>query len=181
LKLPWQSNAAEDDPYWDFFLHTRPGDERNSVATALRNAPEGVVNPIKGDIHTPEVMAGHVKELCRFLGADEVGIARTDRPDHPYAIVCLLRAEHADPREAEGIGGQLPVQRGLFVTFTVSAWIREQGYQGTTKIEVNNEELAARAGLGTLDANGRLVHPRFGTRVHASGAILTDLPLRADG
>ena len=179
MKLPWRTE--EEDPYWDFFLNAAPADERNLVATALRTAPEGVVNPVRGDIHAPEVMSGHVKELCRFLGADEVAIARTDQPEHPYAVVCLLEAKHADPRQANGIGGQLPVQRGLFVTFTASAWIRELGYQATTKIDVNNEELAARAGLGILSSEGLLVHPRLGTRVHIAGAILTDLSLQADG
>jgi len=179
LKLPFLSKAEEDDPYWDFFLNSPLSDDRNSVATALRNAPEGVVNPVTDDIHTPEVMSRHVKELASFLGADLVGVAKTDRPDYPFAVMCLTRAEH-DPKQSPGIGGQLPAQRGLFATFIVSAWIRELGYQGTTKVEVNNDELAAKAGLGTLNTDGRLVTPRYGARVHVSGAILTDLPLQAD-
>jgi hypothetical protein len=180
LKLPWRTRSAEEDPYWDFFLETSPGDDRNSLATALRNAPEGAVNPVKDDIHTSEVMSQHAKELGCFLGADMVGIAATGRPDHPYAVMCVLKAEH-DPRQSPGIGGQLPVQRGLYVTFILSAWIRELGYQSTAKIEVNNEELAASAGLGRLNGEGRLVNPRYGAKVHVAGAILTDLPLLADG
>ena len=43
------------------------------------------------------------------------------------AIVCAVRAEY-DPRAAPGIGGQVPVQNGLFVTFILSAYIREMGY-----------------------------------------------------
>ncbi|MFI5266872.1 MAG: hypothetical protein ACHQ7M_05775 [Chloroflexota bacterium] len=179
MKLPFLSKTEEEDPYWDFFLSSPLSDDRNSVATALRNAPEGVVNPVKDDIHTPEVMSRHVKELSRFLGADLVGVARTDRPDYPFAVMCVTQAEH-DPRHSSGVGGQMPVQRGLFVTFVVSAWIRELGYQGTTKLDVDNEDLAARAGLGKLNAEGQLVTPQYGAKVHVSGAILTDLPLQAD-
>jgi hypothetical protein len=94
-------------------------------------------------------------------------------------VIIATRAQH-DPRTSPGIGGQLPVQRGLFVTFVVSAWLRELGFQGTTKVAVNNEELAVKAGLGKLNHDGRLVTPSFGTDVHVSGAILTDLPLQAD-
>ncbi|HEY8695722.1 MAG TPA: hypothetical protein VIR57_23600 [Chloroflexota bacterium] len=179
MKLPFLSKTEEDDPYWDFFLNSPLSDERNSVATALRKAPEGVVNPVKDDIHTPEVMSRHVKELSRFLGADLVGVAKTGRSDYPFAVMCLTRAQH-DPRQSPGIGGQMPVQRGQFVTFIVSAWIRELGFQGTTKIEVDNDELATKAGLGTLNGEGRLVSPRYGANVHVSGAILTDLPLQPD-
>jgi hypothetical protein len=178
MNLPW-SKPKVDDPYWDFFLNSPLSDDRNSVATALRNAPEGVVNPVKDDIHTPEVMSRHVKELSHFLGADLVGVAATGRPDYPFAVMCVTRAEH-DPRHSPGVGGQLPVQRGLFVTFVVSAWIRELGFQGTTKLETDDQALAVGAGLGTLDAEGRLLTPQYGTKVHVSGAILTDLPLQAD-
>ena len=178
MRFPFLSKK-EVDPYWDFFLNSPLSDDLNSVATALRNAPEGVVNPVKDDIHTPEVMSRHVKELSTFLGADLAGIARTDLPDYPFAVLCLNRAEH-DPRTSPGVGGQLPVQRGLFVTFLVSAWIRELGYRGTTKVGVNNDELAVRAGLGALNGDGRLVTPQFGANVHVSAAILTDLPLQPD-
>jgi hypothetical protein len=75
----------------------------------------------------------------------------------------------------------VPVQNGLYVTFVLSAWIRELGYRATATIGADGEGLAARAGLGTLDAAGRLVTPRFGTRVHVADVIRTDLPLAADG
>jgi len=179
MKIPWLTKQEPDDPYWDFFLKSAPHDERNWLGSALRNAPEGVVNPVKDDIHTPEIMSRHVKELGQYLGADLVGIAETGRSEHPFAVLVLQRAEN-DPRTSPGIGGQLPVQRGLYVTFILSAWIRELGYQGTSKVNVENEQLAVKARLGTLNGDGRLVSPQLGT-VHVSDAILTDLPLLADG
>jgi epoxyqueuosine reductase QueG len=42
------------------------------------------------------------------------------------------------------------------------------------------ERLAAAAGLGTLNPDGRLVTPKYGARIHVS-VIRTDLPLAADG
>ena len=35
-------------------------------------------------------------------------------------------------RTAQGIGGQMPVQNGLFITFVLSAWIREFGFRATS-------------------------------------------------
>src|SRR4051794_37139810 len=186
LSLPWPKAGAENDPYWEFFLRTPPGDRRNAVTDLMREAPEGMVNAVHAELHTPEITTGHVKELATFLGADLVGIARLDEEvaadgeRYPFAVVCAVRAEH-DPREAPGIGGQVPVQNGLYVTFGLGAGIREWGYRATGPSGAEGGGLAARAGRGTLDAGGRLVTPRFGTRVHVADVIHTDLPLAADG
>lgn len=180
MRIPRLSKSTEeDDPYWDFFLNSPAADERNTLLAAIRNAPEGVVNPVKDDIHTPEVMARHTKELAAYLGADITGIAGTDRPEHPYAVLIGMRASH-DPRNAPGVGGQLPIQSGMYVAFILSAWIREMGYQGTSKISVENEALAAKAGMGTLNLDGRVIHAQLGPLAIAD-AILTDLPLESDG
>jgi epoxyqueuosine reductase QueG len=57
------------------------------------------------------------------------------------------------------------------------------GYSATRVSAEDNrgERLAAAAGLGTLDTNGRLVHQRFGRGVHVAEVIITDLPLQPDG
>jgi hypothetical protein len=191
LKIPWPKTRSQHDPstrlragdpYWDFFINTPPEDLANSVTELIRSAPEGNVFPTKADIHTPEITSNHVKELARYLGTDLVGIARLDSKDeqYPFAVICAVRADY-DPREAPGIGGQVPVQNGLFVTFVLSAWIRELGFRATAAPDPNAERLAAAAGLGTLNPNGRLVTPKYGTRVHVTNVIRTDLPLRADG
>src|SRR5262249_49965479 len=119
-----------DDPYWDFYINTPPAEPANLLRDVMRNAPEGNVFPTKADLHTPEVTTTHVKEMARYLGADLVGVTRLDGDDagHPFAIVCAVRADD-DPRRARGIGGQIPVQNGLFVTFVLSAWIRELGFR----------------------------------------------------
>jgi hypothetical protein len=193
-----RKESRDKDPYWDFFINTPPADLSNYVTEMIRRAPDGNVFPTKADIHSPEITAGHVKELARYLGADLVGIAilapdvpatsalaaeaegkavREER--YPFAVVCAVRAEYR-ASEARGIGGQVPVQNGLFITFLLSAWIRELGFRATAKSNVDAERLAVAAGLGQLNSEGRLVTAQYGSRVHVADAILTDLPLVAD-
>jgi hypothetical protein len=143
LKIPWLGkDSREDDPYWDFFINTPPADLANTVTEMIRSAPEGNVFPTKAELHTPDITSSHVKELARYLGTDLVGIARlTTTPasitrggdgrgegneHYPFAVICAVQADY-DPRHALGIGGQVPVQKGLFITFVLSAWIRELG------------------------------------------------------
>ena len=179
LKRPWRGAARRsDDPFWDSFINTPPTDQANSVLELIRNAPEGNVFPTKAELHTPEVTARHVKEMARYLGADLVGVTTLDADDagHPFAIVCVVRADD-DPRQARGIGGQVPVQNGLFATFVLSAWIRELGFRASPAPGLDAPRLAAAAKLGTLDGTGRLVTAEYGTRVHVADVIRTDLPL----
>lgn len=184
FQFPWPRNSGrDDDPYWDFFINTRPADATNSVIDMIRKAPEGSVFPTKADIHTPEVTSNHVKEMARYLGADLVGIAKLEPNNddgYPFAVVCAVQADY-DPREAPGIGGQVPVQRGLFISFVLSAWIRELGFRATAAPHPEAERLAATAGLGKLDSEGRLETRRYGRRVHVVDVIRTDLPLAPDG
>jgi hypothetical protein len=197
LKIPWLGKDSRvDDPYWDFFINTPPADLANTVTEMIRSAPEGNVFPTKAELHTPDITSSHVKELARYLGTDLVGIARLNvapsplpqggegktegDEQYPFAVVCAVQADY-DPRDAQGIGGQVPVQKGLFITFVLSAWIRELGFNATAALDPNAEQLAAAAGLGTLDTQRRLVTPKFGTRVHVANVIRTDLPLAPDG
>jgi hypothetical protein len=185
LRFPWpRKHAPEDDPYWDFFIHTPPADLANTVTEMIRNAPEGNVFPTKAELHTPEITSRHVKGMAEYFGADLVGIAKLSSndsgEDFPFAVICAVRADY-DPRTAPGIGGQVPVQNGLFISFVLSAWIRELGFRATAAPDPDAEKIAAAAGLGTLNEDGRLVTAKYGTRVHVANVIRTDLPLAADG
>ena len=186
LRIPWFGKTARDDPYWESFINKPFADLANSIPELIRNAPEGNIFPTKDDIHTPEITSGHVKELARYLGADLVGITRLDTKEfengerYPFAVICAVRAE-VDPRVSPGVGGQVPVQNGLFVTFVLSAWIRELGFRATAAADPNAERLAAAAGLGTVNSDGRLATRKYGPRVHVANVIRTDLPLIADG
>ena len=185
LKLPWLGkNSHKDDPYWDFFINTPPADLANTVTEMIRNAPAGSVFPTKTELHTPEITSSHLKGMAEYFGAELVGIVKlapNDNPEgHTFAVICAVHADY-EPRAAPGMGGQVPVQNGLFISFVLSSWIRELGFRATAAPDPDAEKLAAAAGLGKLNKEGRLVTPQFGANVHLANVIRTDLPLAADG
>jgi len=189
LRLPWRRSGADGDPYWEAFINRPPADIRNTLPEVIGKAPEGNVFPTPSELHSPNVTADHVKELALYLNAKVVGIADLGKQDpelahgFPYGVVCGVRADY-DPYTSPGVGGQAAVQAGQYVTFIVASWIRELGFRASMKIEVSREQrehLAVAAGLGKLNADGRLTVPKFGTRVHIADVIFTDLPMMADG
>jgi hypothetical protein len=187
LKIPWiGKDAHKDDPYWDFFINTPPADLANLVTEMIRNAPEGNVFPTRAELHTPEITSSHVKGMAQYFGAEMTGIVKLNSNDagkdasYPFAVICAVRADY-DPRKAGGVGGQVPVQNGLFIAFVLSAWIRELGFRATAAPDPDAEKLAAAAGLGRLNGNGRLVTEKFGSKVHVANVIRTDMPLAPDG
>ena len=186
FSIPWLGKAARDDPYWETFLNKPMADLANSMPELIRNSPEGNIFPTKADIHTPEITSSHVKELAGYLGADLVGITKLDSNDSDngegftFAVICVVRAE-VDPQVAPGVGGQVPVQNGLFTTFVLSAWIRELGFRATAAPDPNAQRLAEAAGLGSVSSDGRLTTQSYGTHVHVANIIRTDIPLIADG
>jgi hypothetical protein len=164
VKLPWQRDPAASDPYWETFINRAPADPNNLVPHSFKQAKPGGVNPVKTEIHSPNVMAQHVMDLARFYGADQVGIVRLT--DEQFGIVCAMDADY-DPRTARGIGGQTPAMKGLFATFTVAAFIRELGYEANCVERADADQLAARAGLG----------PGGHAYRHVAEVIETTLPL----
>jgi len=100
---------------------------------------------------------------------------------YPFVIVCGVRTDY-DPRTAKGVGGQVAVRNGRFVTFTLASYIRELGYRATNQLPADEQQMAAAAGFGTLDAEGRLMAPKSGPRLHVADEVIhTDLPLAPDG
>ena len=197
LKFPWfGKDSHKNDPYWDFFINTAPADLANTVIEMIRKAPDGSVFPTKAELHSPEITSSHVKGMAQYFGAELVGIAKLDnlsslppgegkgegdnRETYPFAIICAVHADY-DPRTARGIGGQVPAQNGLFITFVLTAWIRELGFRASAAPDSDADKLAAAAGLGTLSSDGRLVTPKFGANVYIANVVRTDLPLAADG
>jgi hypothetical protein len=147
------------------------------VLEVIRQAPEGNVFPTRADLHSPEVTVSHVKEMARYLGADLAGSTRT-MPDTPLQSFAPCAPTTIRVRPL-GSAVQVPVQNGLFVTFVLSAWIRELGYRASTTASLDGARLAVAAKLGTLDPTGKLVTAEYGTRVHVADVIRTDLPLTA--
>ena len=166
----------KDDPYWEAFINRPPADLNNLIPHGFKQVSPGGVNPARTEVHSPNVMSTHVKELAQFYGAGMVGIVQL--PER-YAIVCVLPTDY-DTHTALGVGGQTPAVKGLFATFTLGAYIREMGYAADAS-DADRDRLAAAAGLGVLDADGRLVTRKFGRNVHVADVLLTDLPLEPDG
>jgi hypothetical protein len=151
------------------------------IPHAFSQLRDGETNPVRTEVHSPNTMSSHIKELGRLYGADLIGIVGL-ASDGDFAIVSVLEAEY-DTRTAAGVGGQTPALKGLFATFTLAAYIRELGYCATRAFAEANrgQRLAALAGLGDLGADGRLVTRRFGRGVYVAEVIVTDLPLEPDG
>jgi len=182
VRLPFSRQSERDrDPYWDAFINRPPADPNNMIPHAFSQLHDGETNPVRTTVHSPNVMASHIKELGRFYGADLIGVVAL-AADQGFAIVTVLQADY-DPRTSAGVGGQTPVLKGLFATFTLAAYIRELGYRAmrTFAPEDRGERLAAVAGLGELTGDGRLVTRRFGRGVYVAEVIFTDLPLQPDG
>ena len=154
----------KDDPYWEAFINRPPYDPNNVIPHAFKQVEPGGVNPVRTEVHSPNVMSSHVKELAQFYGAQRVGIVALR--DGRSAIVCLLHSDY-DMQTAVGVGGQTPAMKGLFATYTLGAYIRELGYT-TEPCDLDPQDLAHKARL-------------ICTGMHIADVIVTDLPLQPDG
>jgi hypothetical protein len=91
------------DPLWDHFINRAPADPKNNLTSALQEAPEGRIYPVKTEVSDPHAMSRHIKELAQWFGAHQVGIAalqpahmRSGGPSYPFAVVCAIASEY-DP------------------------------------------------------------------------------------
>ena len=67
------------------------------------------------------------------------------------------------------------------MNFNVAAYIRELGYPATVDTDSSKgHAYAAAAGLGKLDADGRLNASKYGRRVAVAGVVFTTIPLAPD-
>jgi epoxyqueuosine reductase len=199
----WRAGGRRD-PLWDHFIYRALADPKNNLTPALHGAPEGRIYPVKTEVSDPHTMSRQIKELAQWFGADLVGIAAlqpahlqpggqsdaeargsedTGPPENSarqfsFAVVCAIATDY-DPREAKGLGGQLAVQNGAVVNHHVRNYIRELGYRASIG-GADPIAMAAAAGLGRLDSNGRLVTSTRAAHIHVADAILTDLPLAPD-
>jgi hypothetical protein len=185
LRQFWE-RFQSNDPYWDGFLHRPPADPRNVITSSILEAPTGSVFLNLTEVHDPAAMSGHLKEAASFFGADQTGIAALPIPGvaeapegQQFAVVCLVAAVE-EVREGAGIGGQFALQKCATANFNVGSYIRELGFPATVATE-NADAYAAAAGLGKLDGDGKLISAKYGRKVGVAGAVLTSLPLIADG
>lgn len=185
------------DPYEEFYLNARPADPRNKIDLRIREAPEGSTFAVRAETHTPEIMSKHIHDLGKFFGADLVRIVdatrlhgvldgastpdgeKVDPHELPYAVFVCFRARH-DVRDHPGAGGHATVLKGAFATFQMGAVVREYGFRATRVSGLDFDRAAATAGIGKLNAWGRLDAPGFGTKIHVADVIFTDLPVEPE-
>lgn len=207
----WRHNTISPDPLTRIAFENHAADRNNMMAGALRRAPKGTTNPERVTVSDPAAMARHIKRVAAYLGLDVVGIGKshptylyagksvdsfgsTDGAPiegaeelarrFPYFIAGsvawdynLTKAHrHHIGDAAYDFTGQ---QTNLIFT-AIEGHIRELGYH-TLRGAMNGQAAALAAGVGELGRNGLIITEKFGARVHASDAIMTDMPLVADG
>lgn len=188
----------KDDPYWDYFLNRPMADPKNLVLDVITKSPGGGLFGQKTDIHDPPAVAGHIVQLTQFFGASLVGVTTTDpslvdlvvptgqteadlpprneiATIYPFTIVGLASWPY-DAKEHAGMGGQLGRQKVAAAMFHLRSYIRELGYEAVFATPTS-AQLAAKAGLGTVDRSGRLVTKEYGKDVVWETAVLTNLPM----
>ena len=184
--MPWRSPK---DPYWERFISRPFADPDNELIPAIKNASEGRIFPVRGDLPEPGRLSRDLAEFATFLGATSMGIANLEPAHLPaddarrdellatytLVVMCTVHAEH-DPAIEKGIGGQHPIQESASINFSLSAYMRELGYHSTVH-PVNAVPVAIAAGLGRTDAKGKLVTKEHGIQVYVGDGVLTDLPL----
>lgn len=191
--------GGPSDPYWDTFIRREPADPRALLGPQLRAAGEGLVYPIKTEVHDPRAMTGHLRELSRFFGADLLGVAACTpeallgidgqapgdsaapltaaqwAEQFPFAVQAAIAWQYDQERD-RGVGGQWGDLKTAVIAFNLASYIRELGYRATTTT-LHSPALAAAAGLGTLTGQGKLRTPQFGEGVWLAYVVVTDLPL----
>ena len=181
-QIPWLGkDSHKDDPYWDFFINTPAADLANTVTEMIRNAPEGNVFPTRTELHTPEITSSHVKGMAEYFGAELIGHRQTGSQrriptGYPFAVICAVHADY-DPRTVAR--NRRPGAGAEWLVHQLRSELVDQGvgFSRQAAPDPDAEKLAARAGLGTLNKEGRLVTPQFGANVHVANVIRTDLPL----
>jgi hypothetical protein len=183
-----RASRQEERELRDNFVHRVPYDPLTIVAPRLNDAPEGRVNPVVSEVHSPEVMTEHLQVLGRSLGADLVVVLPLDDGAnrkvqdtfssevraYAHAVVAAVEAHH-DVDAAPGLGGQFPLIKAQMLDFVLAAYIRELGYPAT--VQYFSNQGAGATLLGALSSTSG--HALRSLRPYAvvAGILLTDLPL----
>ncbi len=206
----WRHNTIANDPLVRVAFENHSADRNHVFPTVIRRAPKGEVNQVRTPVPDPAVMARHIKRVAKFLGFDTFGIGKShpsfvfagkavdpatldegqaiDGPEVlckrlPFVIVGsvawdynLTKAHrHHIGDAAYDFTGQQSTQRLL----ALEGYIRDLGYE-TLRGAMNGQAASLAAGIGELGRNGLIISEKFGSRIHASDTLMTDLPLVAD-
>jgi hypothetical protein len=186
------------DPYWDRFVNRPFVDSKNMVLDLITTSPGGGVLAVKTDVHDPPAMAGHMLQLAEFWGVDAAGVTATDpawlppqpvdgqggdapadtralAEEFPRTIVCGVYPDF-DPK-AQGMGGRFAEQKLAVANFNLRSYIREIGYGAIFATPTVSGQVAAAAGLGTMDKDRRFISAAHGRELVLGQVVLTNLPM----
>ncbi len=207
----WRNNTISSDPLARVAYDTHAADPNNHINTFIRKGKPGAINQHKLAVDDPAAMSRHIKKVAREFGADVVGIGEThpaflfagnyldsgtgvgdsltDTPERlarrlPHVIVApaawdydLIQAHRHHVGDA---AYDFTLLKTSMIYGALEGYIREMGYVAIRNA-VNPQAAALAAGVGELGRNGMIITEKHGARVHMYDAILTDLPLTADG
>jgi reductive dehalogenase len=116
--------------------------------------------------------------------AEEIGGPEALAKRLPYLICGTLAWDYeltmAHRHHIGDAAYDFPGQRTALILMQLEGYIKELGYTAL-RGAVNGQAAALASGIGELGRNGMIITEKFGSRIHASDAIMTDLPLEPDG
>ena len=206
----WRHNTISEDPMGRVDFENHSADRNHVLPSAMRRLTKGKVNEQRMPVTDPAAMSRHIKRVARYLGLDVVGIGKSHPSFvYAGKSVDSTSGTDGEPLEAaEQLARKLPFmiagtvawdynmtkahrhrigdaaydftgQKTSLILNALEGYIRDLGYN-TLRGAVNGQAAALAAGNGELGRNGLIITEKFGARVHASDAIMTDLPLVAD-
>jgi len=206
----WRHNTVSNDPITRIVFENHCADRAHVLNTAMRRVPKGTTSPRRTPVPDPATMSRHIKRVAKYLGLDVVGIGRShpsflyagksldgisgedgeplDTPERlarqlPYVIAGTVAWDYkmtkAHRHRIGDAAYDFTGQQTNLILSAIEGHIRELGYH-TLRGAMNGQAAALAAGVGELGRNGMIITEKFGARVHASDAIMTDLPLEPD-
>ena len=206
----WRHNYVSHDPLGRIAFDSHSADRRHIIGAAVRRAAAGEMRPERMAADDPKVMTQHIKRVAHYLGLDVVGVGKThpaylyagravdpdtgdeldpiDGPEVlsrklPFMIAGSVAWDYnlikAHRHHVGDAAYDFTQNRTGILMRALEGYIKELGYH-TLRGATNGHAASVACGIGELGRNGLVITEKFGARVHAGDAILTDLPLVPD-
>jgi len=206
----WRHNTISNDPMTRTIFDNHAADHNNVLDSALRRLPKSNVNPERVPVTDAAAMSRHIKRVARYLGLSVVGIGRShptflyagksleggselggeplEAAEQlaralPFVIAGTVAWDYnmtkAHRHRIGDVAYDSTGRKTNMILAAMEAYIRELGYN-TRRGAMRGQAAALAAGIGELGRNGLIITEKYGARVHATDAIMTDLPLIPD-
>jgi reductive dehalogenase len=185
---------------------TNPGLSADVDNTLRGRAKAGGASAKKPVVADPKAMAAHIKSVAKWLGLDVVGTGKSHPTfmysgkamelgnaseqsladpesvvrEFPYFIVGSVAWDYdltkAHRHHIGATAYECSAELTNLVLAALEGYIHELGYR-TLRGGMNPQAGALASGMAELGRNGLIITPEYGARVHATDAIMTDLPM----